>query len=948
MKRASLVVAVLAFSFGLAAANPAGDNVVINEIYCDPPSFYDGSEFIELYNPTVDPIDISGWVLTGPEYFQICGGENRWEFPEGTIIAADGYIVVAKDALDGDGFYDEFPFEFCDFEMYDPPMSYEVDHLPTPNMIRLDDDPANDDQVRLVGGNGYGVICGFTSHADVVYLYTSASLITLVDLVEYADMTECVADPCPGDDGADDNAYPDIPFVGNTLGRSPTSADTDNSSVDFSLQAPTPGYQNTLNQPPWIRLVRYSPIPPNDSTPTDVSAMITDEGAVVSVDVWYSVNGGAWNSVVATAAPGDSVYHGLIPTQSDGYQIDYYVEATDDQGATISYPGTGQADPFSFSIGYTPIAYIQENDISLTGQAANVRGIVTAGEGVYLSSVIYIHEGVGPYKGIKCYVSGFDGDLNEGDDVTVCGTISEYYDETEISRHFPESIVVHSSGNPVYGYTDIATADIAWGSSSAELYEGQLCSIDNVTVDSPDIGYGMWTVYDTTPADTCRVDDLAYYNYTPQAGDELAELRGTVQFSYGTFKINPRYDEDIIGPPEISTVRYSPIPPVDGEVITISAEITDNVAVTSADLHYKSTAMGSYATVPMVQGVGDSWAADIGPFTDGQRVYYYITASDGTLSARRPVVGTYSFYVGLLTIAEVQATDGGGDASAMDTLAVNVRGNVTAEPGIFSNYNFYIQDQEGAWNGVQVFDRTATLSFVRGDDIIVCGEVEEYFGETQIALHFPEAAVYLRPGGPPYATPIATPELQNVITGEKYEGVLVYAADATVEVADLGFGEWAIQNTGSASDTCRVDDRADYDYVPTEGDNVYVHGITTFSFGNYKMEPRGNEDIVVNPTGVDDGVVEQRFALAQNVPNPFNPKTTIAFSLAEAGGVTLEVYDVTGRRIASLVSGWLGAGPHHVVWDGTTDTGEKAASGVYFYKLATGEDRVSRKMVLLK
>ncbi len=343
MRRASFAVAVLALSLGLAYANPAGDNVVINEIYCDPPSFYDGSEFIELYNPTDDEIDISGWVLTGPEFGQICGGENRWQFPDGTVIAADGYIVMAKDASDDDGFLQEFPFEIVDFEQYDPPLSYEVDHLPTPNMIRLDDQPTYDDQVRLVGGNGYGKICGFTSNFDVVYLYTSASLITLVDLVEYGDMTECASDMCAGDDGADDNAFPEIPFVGNTLGRSPASVDTDNSNVDFSLQAPTPGYQNTLNQPPWIRLVQYSPIPPNDSTPTDVSAMVTDEGAVASVDVWYSVNGGTWTSVVATAAPGDSVYHGLIPTQPDGYQIDYYVEATDDEGASISYPGTGRS-----------------------------------------------------------------------------------------------------------------------------------------------------------------------------------------------------------------------------------------------------------------------------------------------------------------------------------------------------------------------------------------------------------------------------------------------------------------------------------------------------------------------------------------------------------------------------------------------------------------------------
>ena len=194
---------------------------------------------------------------------------------------------------------------------------------------------------------------------------------------------------------------------------------------------------------------------------------------------------------------------------------------------------------------------------------------------------------------------------------------------------------------------------------------------------------------------------------------------------------------------------------------------------------------------------------------------------------------------------------------------------------------------------------------------------------------------------------INTVELQTKATGEQYEGVLVHAKDATVEVEDLGYGEWAITN-GAAGDTCRVDDDAPYTYEPVVGDEVLVLGTVMYSYGNYKIEPRGDEDIAANPVGVGDDVVGAKLDLGQNMPNPFNPKTTIAFTLPEPTDVTIEVYDVTGRRIVTLMSDRLDAGGHFVEWSGRGANGEKVASGVYFYKLLAGDEEISKKMVLLK
>jgi len=77
------------------------------------------------------------------------------------------------------------------------------------------------------------------------------------------------------------------------------------------------------------------------------------------------------------------------------------------------------------------------------------------------------------------------------------------------------------------------------------------------------------------------------------------------------------------------------------------------------------------------------------------------------------------------------------------------------------------------------------------------------------------------------------------------------------------------------------------------------------------------------------------------VPNPFNPATKLRFSLPVDSEVTLDLYDVAGRRIRSLVGGPLRAGRHEVAWDGQDDAGRNVASGTYFARLtAAGVSRV--------
>jgi aminopeptidase N len=101
----------------------------------------------------------------------------------------------------------------------------------------------------------------------------------------------------------------------------------------------------------------------------------------------------------------------------------------------------------------------------------------------------------------------------------------------------------------------------------------------------------------------------------------------------------------------------------------------------------------------------------------------------------------------------------------------------------------------------------------------------------------------------------------------------------------------------------------------------------------------------VAPSGT---VVPEIDRLAQNFPNPFNPRTTISFALAETAPVSLEIFDASGRLVRVLVSESLPAGVHERSWDGTDGRGRAASSGVYFYRLDAGPFSQTRKMVLLR
>ena len=99
---------------------------------------------------------------------------------------------------------------------------------------------------------------------------------------------------------------------------------------------------------------------------------------------------------------------------------------------------------------------------------------------------------------------------------------------------------------------------------------------------------------------------------------------------------------------------------------------------------------------------------------------------------------------------------------------------------------------------------------------------------------------------------------------------------------------------------------------------------------------------------VEPSLIPTAFALRQNAPNPFNPSTNISFDLPVASQVKLEILNVLGQQVRTVLNEFHEAGAHSVVWDGRDEYGSTTASGIYFYRITAGEHQAVKKMMMLK
>ena len=149
-------------------------------------------------------------------------------------------------------------------------------------------------------------------------------------------------------------------------------------------------------------------------------------------------------------------------------------------------------------------------------------------------------------------------------------------------------------------------------------------------------------------------------------------------------------------------------------------------------------------------------------------------------------------------------------------------------------------------------------------------------------------------------------------------------------------------------------DGKNWEFVGSEtiemNDPIYI-GIPVTSHNDNVICEAQLDNIKLNghPLGIDDKQeIPQQYDLHAAYPNPFNPQTSIQFDIPVDGEVTLEIYDIQGRLVRSLVNKKITAGSHLITWDGFTNAGIPAASGLYLYRMQAGEYSAIKKVTLLK
>jgi hypothetical protein len=136
--------------------------------------------------------------------------------------------------------------------------------------------------------------------------------------------------------------------------------------------------------------------------------------------------------------------------------------------------------------------------------------------------------------------------------------------------------------------------------------------------------------------------------------------------------------------------------------------------------------------------------------------------------------------------------------------------------------------------------------------------------------------------------------------------------------------------------------------------HIYWYAVTAAYTGSYgdaeSMDSEKAYGSTDNVTGVEDesAMVPKEFFLSQNYPNPFNPYTTLSYGLPTYSEVRIDIFNVLGQRVVTLVDEYQTAGFKSVIWDGNDASGSNVSSGIYFYTIKAGDYRESKKMLLIK
>lgn len=411
-------------------------------------------------------------------------------------------------------------------------------------------------------------------------------------------------------------------------------------------------------------------------------------------------------------------------------------------------------------------------------------------------------------------------------------------------------------------------------------------------------------------------------------------------------------------PPEFLYQPRTPCVPFTAQTAAAQSVVLN---ATAADIHYKVNG-GSVTTAAMsvVATSGDTTTFEYtlpAQSNNGDLVEYYVTAYN--VNPDTTTGYNQGYFVGTKNIRDLYVNDANG-ANIYRYYGARVNGNVTLPYGVVQvvNTDYNIQDATG---GINIFKYgTHTVQPGLGDDVTVEGIIDQYNGKVEIATNGTCDTLLVEingPGSVPAAELTTTCSDFEAIENDLVRMMLVkFPAGTDTLRANTNY---LVTNCYADTMILRVD--GDTNIPGTAVTSLYANVIgiasqfdsaSPFNAG-YQLIPRFASDFeFVATTGIEDRNVRPMAQLLQNAPNPFGRSTEIRYQVpagAKAGDmvpVTINVFDIRGRLVNTLVDALQTPGDHVISLSG--DALRNAGSGIYFYRLETGGQVLTRRLLFLE
>ena len=271
----------------------------------------------------------------------------------------------------------------------------------------------------------------------------------------------------------------------------------------------------------------------------------------------------------------------------------------------------------------------------------------------------------------------------------------------------------------------------------------------------------------------------------------------------------------------------------------------------------------------------------------------------------------------------------------------------------------------GVWDNLyKIKTQYWSMSRIEGTDIWISGyDATLEYGDMVVVYAYDDCTLVWNDGE--QQNPKEKRSSENFDFTEEADYIPIYVAvDPEDDVEEIGVfvegeckGAAVVQSDVVDINAYIVGDTGELDFVKYYGERAPRQTLSEY----VKFNPQtgqnelGKIELTSNPNYYyvsfreeDKNQVPAKFSLSDNYPNPFNPTTTISFNLAAESNVTIDVYNIKGQKVKSLLNDQLPTGQHSVVWDGLDDNGKTVTSGIYFYKIVAGENTEMKKMLLLK